>query len=494
MNLKRARIQVLAGATAVCWAVLLPSTSALAARLTTISGSLSGASGKTQVLFKRHGSARAPRPNVDESTLAAALKQCKSERAHIGSKAFRNKYGTNRNKSNALAKCVSRTVSNHPGPTLPPDHPQPPDQPPPPYLPPPPDQPPPPAPDLTDCSLTARPIQAADYSHIEPLGHLSPSAHVFPTDHIYFYAAPGVHNASLYSPGDMILENIASRSATNGSNSWPTEYKLGFQCHRVSIYFDHVGSLTAEIQEAMQNASSQQCSDYSTGGAVYHSCNYSVSVPLQAGQAFGTTGDGLAIDLGAYDPSFPLPFINPSRYGPSHLDAVCPLDLFTPDLHAELQSSLGLAGVPRTAPPICGEVMQDRAGTAQGNWFLPGSSGPLSSGPLEDQGLALVHDNQDPSRPVFSVGTSVPNLSSSGYAYTPASSGLVDRDFADITSDGQTYCFDGLLKGIGSWMPVTDTVILTLPDAYTLRIERKSDTSCGSGPWTFGAGAVEFVR
>jgi hypothetical protein len=40
----------------------------------------------------------------------AAARSCRSERADIGVDAFRDKYGTNRNKRNAFGKCVSQTV------------------------------------------------------------------------------------------------------------------------------------------------------------------------------------------------------------------------------------------------------------------------------------------------------------------------------------------------------------------------------------------------
>jgi hypothetical protein len=40
-----------------------------------------------------------------------AAKACKAERTSLGAEAFRMKYGTNRNKSNAFGKCVSKRVN-----------------------------------------------------------------------------------------------------------------------------------------------------------------------------------------------------------------------------------------------------------------------------------------------------------------------------------------------------------------------------------------------
>jgi hypothetical protein len=42
-----------------------------------------------------------------QATIKAA-KACKAERQTLGAEAFKNKYGTNRNKANAFGKCVSK--------------------------------------------------------------------------------------------------------------------------------------------------------------------------------------------------------------------------------------------------------------------------------------------------------------------------------------------------------------------------------------------------
>jgi hypothetical protein len=45
-----------------------------------------------------------------QATIKAA-KACKAERGTLGAEAFKNKYGTNRNKANAFGKCVSKRTS-----------------------------------------------------------------------------------------------------------------------------------------------------------------------------------------------------------------------------------------------------------------------------------------------------------------------------------------------------------------------------------------------
>ncbi len=45
---------------------------------------------------------------ASEQARENAAKQCKAERTALGVEAFKNKYGTNANKANALGKCVSK--------------------------------------------------------------------------------------------------------------------------------------------------------------------------------------------------------------------------------------------------------------------------------------------------------------------------------------------------------------------------------------------------
>jgi hypothetical protein len=99
----------------------------------------------------------------------------------------------------------------------------------------------------------------------------------------------------------------------------------------------------------------------------------------------------------------------------------------------------------------------------------------------------------------FSVGTSIPGLASAVYPFRPKSSGLVNRDFGDITADGHIYCFDST-AGIANWrsngasLARGSIVLVALTSATTLRIERQSQPACGSGPWAFGSDAVDFER
>jgi hypothetical protein len=54
--------------------------------------------------------AKAARAEQQEETVNAA-RTCKAERKALGAEAFRAKHGTNRNKSNAFGKCVSKLAN-----------------------------------------------------------------------------------------------------------------------------------------------------------------------------------------------------------------------------------------------------------------------------------------------------------------------------------------------------------------------------------------------
>ena len=149
-------------------------------------------------------------------------------------------------------------------------------------------------------------------------------------------------------------------------------------------------------------------------------------------------------------------------------------------------------GNPRKRAPICGEVMQDIKGTAKGNWYLKGT--PTTMSFPEDPHLALADDNDlNTDRQVFSVGTSMnkSGLPPAPYFFRPTTTGNINREFKGVTPDGGTHCYDAFDPK--QLVPVV--VLLQLPTATTLRMERVTAASCEAAqPWTFGPKATEFER
>jgi hypothetical protein len=181
-----------------------------------------------------------------------------------------------------------------------------------------------------------------------------------------------------------------------------------------------------------------------------------------------------------------LAFVNPSR-SPGANDpfganrTICPVDYFTPPVRDALRAHFGRGGERRSAPPVCGEVMQDIAGTAQGRWFH-------GSSVQDDMNLALVHDNVNPEIAAISVGTAVPSLPSRVYRFVPASSGRLNSDFPLVTVGGGIHCYDAT--------DVPDTLVfLQLVAATRLQIEGRPGASCGDpSTWAFTSAATEFER
>src|SRR5262249_34330398 len=135
-----------------------------------------------------------------------------------------------------------------------------------------------------------------------------------------------------------------------------------------------------------------------------------------------------AMDFGASDDRIaPLAYDNPDHYPGGgndfvSLHMVCALNYFSEPLRSDLLAKMGVPGRgPRIGEPRCGEIMQDVAGTAQGRWFADQTT-------TEDHHLALVHDLQDPSVPVFSVGSTLATLPPGVYTFAPAASGRVNRE------------------------------------------------------------------
>ena len=348
---------------------------------------------------------------------------------------------------------------------------------------------------------------------INPLGGVDPpSTHVFPTHHMYLHVpvADLSHpfenplEEPLYSPGR--LELVAVEHDSTHADPWDLHLK---PCSEVSMYILHVHSLDPAIAAQL---------DPSTAVSLGDTTVYLTHFDVAAGQPLGTVGIGtLAWDIGLIDLRRPpLPFASPDRYAlsdtflsmfppelrpilpliaPQRLYQFCAFDYFVPPVRNVLKSLLGSfdGSVRRTAAPICGEHMQDIVGTAQGNWFKNANDNVFFD---EGNGVGLVHDNVVPILPAFSVGFSFPNWTPEVRYFTPAGTGLVNRDFSRVTP-GETYCYENLSQRFGT-EPGTVLVEVFSSGSHPadrLRIERRATVnSCAAGPYAFGANTVVFQR
>jgi hypothetical protein len=120
-------------------------------------------------------------------------------------------------------------------------------------------------------------------------------------------------------------------------------------------------------------------------------------------------------------------------------------------------------------------------GTAQGAWFVEETPvDPMHAD--QSKHLALAHDNVDPTRPEFVIGSSQKEIESRKFFFEPTETGFVNRDFDDIVPK-ELYCFDNLTNIHGD-QPFNISILLQMPDEATLHLGKNNNNSCGAGPWS----------
>lgn len=350
--------------------------------------------------------------------------------------------------------------------------------------------------DLPACSGTALldHLPTSDVSSIEAMGHMA-GEHILPVqaDHIYLYPSAGAPAPTVYAPGNITVLQVVAQ-AHKGADAWlGTDYSVAFSpCRSTMFIYAHMTSLSSRIQAAV-DAAKPICQT----GVLVDNCVYpDLSVALASGETMGTALPPTSgLDLGATDVRTPtLAFIHTTSVtggvlADSYAHAVCPLDYFVPALKSELYAKLKTQNAGANGIPACGAVMQDKAGTAQGNWYRPGTTaGQGNSLPAV---LALAHDNLDPAQAVLSAGTDLLPSTDFGsqIVYQPDAGGLIDPDPSRITPDGRVYCIEGVLKPQGTESGHVD---LTLSDATTLKADY-AQGPCAATP-TLSAAAVTYGR
>ncbi|MCK9402333.1 MAG: hypothetical protein M0Q26_02945 [Chitinophagaceae bacterium] len=335
--------------------------------------------------------------------------------------------------------------------------------------------------DLVRGAFTVVPFDTADITALVPLGNLNPPAHTFPTDHMYFYCFTLLPSLPIKSPGNVRILRIGRTHYNAGTSSDHYDYNIAMGSDNSYLYWGHVSNLSPRLLNAVNNFSTAKCEPtYSTGGSTFAQCYLSVSLTASPGEIIGIANakNGLAgMDFGAT--------INGTGTNP--------LEYFDARSRAMMEAKLGRydGKAKRTAAPIGGEINQDIVGTAQGNWFKQG----LPRNP-EDNHIALVKDNIDPSKQVISVGISLTGLPSNVYYFAPQPAGFVNRNFADVKTDANTYCYTLGLANFpfpGNSVIPSTSVIIKLDNSNTLSVEKRN-CNCNCAPFLFTANKVTYTR
>ncbi len=295
------------------------------------------------------------------------------------------------------------------------------------------------------------PIAAADLAGIEPLGHMN-AEHILPNqaDHVYLQAK-STGSTAVYAPGDATLLGVAKTTGIAGEDAGADTVKLFFSSCKSVMFALQINTLSPQIEQAL---SSVQPSSVQKGATVENIAYGPLNISLTAGEELGTivgmNGRGGEADFAAADVrTAPLQFIDLNEatgmLADSYAHAVCPLDYFSGSVRSALYSLLTIQNAGANGIPACGAVMQDRAGTAQGNWYDKSGAAPAYQGIDEASLLAIAHYNLDPSKGILSVGTDLVPSQALGtqIIFEPTHSGYTNREPSEIMPDGHTYCFDG---------------------------------------------------
>jgi len=339
--------------------------------------------------------------------------------------------------------------------------------------------------------FSAPPIDVENIVSIVALGNLNPPSHVFPTDHIYFYISRQAEinlteEVTLYSPGTLTVTRV---NAIEHVQAGIVDYNVNLvQGNNLHVRLGHVSSLSGDIfGETSSFKNWKKTNEYTTGGETYRWWSKGYDLKVEAGQIIGTAGGNpnqWALDLFVYDlEQTQLDVANPERWAKSwYLHGVDPLSYYEDNPVFEQLLKLVDREISEGGEPPYGSVLQDMPGTAQGCWFLNGVKETYP----EDPHLALVHDNIRPRFAVLSVGNSVRNLKAGTYEFLPQESGLLNRDFKDISANDKTFGFEvERFDGI---------IIIHMPDSETLWIEALSGVNTNPDQWIFSANKTTFNR
>jgi len=333
-----------------------------------------------------------------------------------------------------------------------------------------------------------------------PLGFLSPPIHMFPAKHSAFSMTPpgaAPVPVSVRAPARVWVKEIWEATFSAGGRN----YQLYVHpCDQVRVYFGHVASISDTLLVELRK-SPPSCNSFFDGTATVTTCRHEILPPLvvDSGAPFGTGPDSAGVDFGLVDfRRPPAAFIRQDHYDYFYPQWASPLDYFRPDVRNTLASQTGhvFGTRMRTMEPIGGAFMQDLAGTAQGNWFFPGSYHSNSSD--LSRSLGLASDYVDPAQPIMAVGGSVNGVGMGLYSFAVEGQGLINRVFRDVRADGNTYCYDRFLQGQSAGgMPLgrmSGVLLLTMPSDTTLKAQLVAGSSCAAATRVFTAAATNFER
>ena len=302
--------------------------------------------------------------------------------------------------------------------------------------------------------FTHYPVEMDRLKSITPLGNLNPPGHTYPTDHIYYFTNQTAYpdGFEIYAPGDFLITQIEKVTYNPPQIAGvTTDYTIEFSvCSKVSGKFGHVNNISTYLSDLTGEFGAEYGDSeesYEIDGRIFTKFVKRMQIKISAGQLLGRAGmGGSGYDFWLKDTRVKLDWVN-ADVSRAFQNTVCPLAYFSEDLkNTQLGFMKQWDGTPVSPIGYCGRIDFDIENTVQGLWVREGYSGNEG----EEYGLALVYSNFNANKGAFSIGNAG-NVAwgKRTYYFNPIDSGFENRNFSQVTNDGNVYYYvcDGFSAG-----------------------------------------------
>ncbi len=326
---------------------------------------------------------------------------------------------------------------------------------------------------------------------VAPMGHFG--ADVFHHIHGGYYVCEqecpeDFEPVAVYMPTDVHVYEVGAKTYTYLGETEPFDYDFGVMfmvCEGVESYFYHLSALSPELLAELDP--NTPCTTTDDGLIETKDCKYALDFDMPISAFVGTVADPAppsAFDFGLVDRRQPPhAFARPERYRNQSFYRACAFEAYSEPLR-----TMHLDRIGRVGTPACGPFMADIPGTAKGNWFL--TPEPEFPAP-EEHRLAIGEDAH--TEAVEWISTNATEIGFTREHYEVTHTGRKNRDSAEISDDGLTYCFTGV--------QIDAIYILQLTNPTTLQLERRSIDlwrgvlACDDpADYVFGEDVVTFYR
>ncbi len=320
----------------------------------------------------------------------------------------------------------------------------------------------------------------SNFNTVNGIGIFAPPSHTIPVGHTYIGIVDQSVRMPIYAPATARLWTVGKIVKEDGSHNIGMSLSI---CDGIGYGLGHISELSPEIRERTG------CND---------ACDWrgenQEPIEIEAGTIIGYKGgpkaDGANLDFGTTDISAEAQEIpgGADVWG-RYLNNVCPYSYFADADTKAFYETLLVANMVRTED--CGTLSYEQEGTLQGYWFDEDTARSLGPG-IESQHLVLAPSPVSTTRETISTGSFV----SHGAHFDASSTGQINRSFADVSSDGNKYCYEDLFSHPISSGTIDGFIVMEMVTSETLTVEYVDAGNCPADPnsFTFTGDAFMFVK